>query len=78
MSALTDAIDKPTHKLCSVGRALRDLDPDSVADFHAWMNGSLRLTDIEVWNGLQRLGFRVGKQTVGRHRRGVGECGCTL
>lgn len=78
MSALTEAIAKPDVKLCSVAKAILDLDPESAEDFRAWMAGEIRHTDIEVWNGLQRLGFRVGKQTVGRHRRQAGECGCTL
>jgi len=77
MSALTDAINKPTTKLCAVGAAIQQLDEESAADFNAWMAGDLKLTDIEVWNGLQRLGHRVGRQTVGRHRRQAGECGCT-
>ena len=81
MSALTEAIAAPTTKLCSVARAGAKLDPESAADFAAWISGTTvngrKITDIEMWNGLQRLGFRVGKQTLGRHRRSVGECGCT-
>jgi hypothetical protein len=80
MSALTEAIAAPTTKLCSVGKARPQLDLDSAADFDAWMRGETimgrRITDIEMWNGLQRLGFRVAKQTLGRHRRQAGECGC--
>lgn len=81
MSALTDAIAtaEPATKHCSVGAAIQQLDDESAADFHAWMRGELALTDMQVWNGLHSLGFtRVGKQTVGRHRRQAGECGCTL
>ena len=66
-----------------MGRARPKLDPDSAADFDAWMAGEKTtdgrtLTDIGMWNGLQNLGFRVGKQTLGRHRRQAGECGCSL
>jgi len=81
MSALTDAIASPTVKLCSVAKARPELDLDSAADFDAWMaseetsDGRI-LTDIAMWSGLQSLGFRVGKQTLGRHRRQQGECGC--
>ena len=83
MSALTEAIAAPTTKLCSVAKARPQLDLDSAADFDAWMAGEpvdtgRRITDIEMWNGLQRLGFRVAKQTLGRHRRQRGECGCSL
>lgn len=83
MSALTEAIAKPDVILCSVAKAREQLDPESAADFAAWMSGTpilengRKITDIEMWNGLQRLGFRVGKQTLGRHRRQAGECGCT-
>ena len=81
MSALTEAIAAPTTKLCSVAKARPQLDPESAADFDAWMAGKPAihgrpLTDIQMWNGLQRLGFRVAKQTLGRHRRQAGECGC--
>lgn len=81
MSALTEAIAADTTKLCSVAQARAALDPESAADFDAWMVGEpaasgQRLTDIEMWNGLQRLEFRVAKQTLGRHRRQAGECGC--
>jgi len=81
LSALTDAIAKPATKLCSVAKARPALDLDSAADFDAWVRGEFvmgrRITDIEMWNGLQRLGFRVAKQTLGRHRRQAGECGCS-
>ena len=85
MSALTDAIAKPATRLCSVAKArpqLAQIDPEAAADFDAWMVGKeasdgRTLTDISMWNGLQTLGFRVGKQTLGRHRRQAGECGCS-
>ena len=80
MSALTDAM-QPTAKLCSVAKARAQLDPESAADFDAWMAGDntadgREFTDISMWNALQNLNFRVGKQTLGRHRRQAGECGC--
>jgi hypothetical protein len=77
MSKLTDAIAEPAPKRCSVGRAIEQLDDESAKDFDAWMAGNFPLTDMQVWRGLQILGFRVGKQTVGRHRRQAGECGCS-
>ena len=82
MSALTDAIARPGVKLCSVAQARPHLDPESAADFDAWMSNQKaadgrKLTDIGMWSGLQNLGFRVGKQTLGRHRRQAGECGCS-
>jgi len=82
MSALTDAIATPTTRLCSVAKARPSLDPESAADFDAWMAGKeaadgRKLTDIAMWSGLQNLGFRVAKQTLGRHRRQAGECGCS-
>jgi hypothetical protein len=80
MSKLTEAInDRP--RLCSVAQARPELDPESAADFDVWLSGKpvngRKITDIEMWNGLQNLGFRVGKQTLGRHRRQQGECGCS-
>ena len=82
MSALTDAIAEPATKLCSVAQVRDKLDPESAADFDAWMAGKPAihgkpLTDMQMWAGLQHLGFRVGKQTLGRHRRQAGECGCS-
>lgn len=86
MSALTDAIDKPTVKLCAAAKARVALapDPESAADFDAWMAGDkverdgemVKLTDLQVYAALQNLKHRVALQTLGRHRRQQGECGC--
>ena len=85
MSALVKAIET-SPRLCSAAQARAKLDPESAADFDAWMAGKIvthkgrkiKFTDIMMWNALQGLEHRVGKQTLGRHRRGQGECGCTL
>jgi len=84
MSALTKAVTSNTARLCSVAEARATLDPDSTRDFDAWMAGNdvevdgkpVRLTDAMMWAALQGLKYRVGLQSLGRHRRGQGECGC--
>lgn len=59
---------------CSVCVAIDALDDESRADFDAWTRGERPElgTDLDMWHRLQALGARVGRQTVGRHRRG--EC----
>ena len=84
MSALVDAITTLKPQQCSAAKARDALDPESAADFDAWMTGDLvthdgrpvKLTDARMWIALQTLGFRVAQQTLGRHRRQQGECGC--
>lgn len=84
MSALTKAVASSTTRTCSVAAARATLDPESARDFDAWMIGEAvdldgepgKMTDIMMWNALQALKYRVGIQTLGRHRRGQGECGC--
>jgi len=87
MSALTDALD-PRPRQCAAAKAREALgvsDPDSAADFDAWMVGRkvekdgelVKLSDTDMWVALQALEFRVAQQTLGRHRRGRGECVCT-
>jgi hypothetical protein len=85
MSALTDALAKPGPKLCSAAAARAALDSESAAHFDAWMAGveyvdddgqKRKWTDASIWMALQNLEFRVAQQTLGRHRRQQGECGC--
>ena len=84
MSALTDAISKTTTRHCAAAKARLSLDPESAADFDAWMAGKrvkrdgkmVKLFDHDVYAALQNLDFRVALQTLGRHRRQQGECGC--
>ena len=87
MSALTDALDA-RPKQCAAAKARAALgasDPDSALDFDAWMSGRevekdgelVKLSDADMWVALQALEFRVAQQTLGRHRRGRGECACT-
>jgi hypothetical protein len=84
MSALTEAIDAIEPRLCAAGKARAALDPESAADFDAWMIGKevqrkgrmVKLTDAAMYSALQNLKFRVALQTLGRHRRQQGECGC--
>ena len=86
MSALTEAVFANKPKLCPVAQARETLDPESAADFDAWMAGKpvtiegegepKRLTDKQMWQALQGMRYRVGMQTLGRHRRSEGECGC--
>lgn len=77
MSRLTEcaALRTSTGGLpCSVGEARSRLDPESAADFDAWVVGDLPISDGDMHTALQSLGFRVGRQTVGRHRRGHCRC----
>lgn len=78
MSALTQAVDNLERGIsglpCSVAKARATLDDESAADFDAWLAGKVSLSDDQMWRGLQSLGHRVGRQTVGRHRRG--DCRC--
>lgn len=81
MSALTDALATSTRKQCSAAKARERLDPESAADFDAWMasepaSNGRKLTDAAIWAALQNLEHRVALQTLGRHRRQQGECGC--
>ena len=84
MSKLTQAVETRVAKHCPVAQAREELDPDSARDFDAWMSGEeveirgvvRRMTDKEMYAALQALNYRVGAQTLGRHRRGGGECGC--
>lgn len=84
---LTDAIQQPSRpgKPCSVQVALDRLaiaDPELFDDLSAWFRGERMadVTDGQVHEALQGLGYRVGVQTVGRHRRATqgraGGCGC--
>lgn len=68
---------------CSVVVALDRLDAESRADLKAWLRGERPELghDGDMWARLQGLGLRVGRQTIGRHRRyvlGVGadKCRC--
>ena len=60
---------------CSIATALDQLDPDSADDLRAYFAGRIRgVTDTMMHAALLKAGQRVGKQTVGRHRRR--ECRC--
>lgn len=68
---------------CSVVVALDHLDSDSRADLEAWLRGERPELghDGDMWARLQGLGLRVGRQTIGRHRRfvqgsGADKCRC--
>lgn len=71
--AATPVTPAPTGLPCSVAVALRELDTESAADLQAWLEGKRRDlgTDADMWVRLQGLNMRVGKQTIGRHRRFV-------
>lgn len=60
---------------CSVAEALAALPKSERDKLNSWLNNP-RKTDKGVWEQLTKAGFRVGFQTVGRHRRGKGECKC--
>lgn len=77
---LAEAITAPTQTglPCSVGTLLRNLgdtDPELRDDLATWLEGAgPDWSDRDVWQALQDLGHRVGRQTIGRHRRH--ECRC--
>ena len=74
--ALTDHRPKPGRTrgpLCSVLLTLTELDEADRAELQSWLDDP-RITSESIWTSLANAGHRVGKQTVGRHRRG--ECGC--
>lgn len=81
MSRLADLATtaaRPTGLPCSMGDALAHLetaDPESAADLADWLAGEKPWSDDDVWRAVQALGLRVGRQTVGRHRRGTCRCG---
>lgn len=81
MSALAAAITRSGHTglPCSMADALEAInaaDPELHSDLTQWLAGEgPRWSDAEVHRALQSLGYRVGKQTVGRHRRGNCRCG---
>ena len=58
---------------CSVAVALRELDDESAKDLQAWLEGKRPElgSDADMWHRLQAMNLRVGKQTIGRHRRFV-------
>jgi hypothetical protein len=61
-------------RYCGFGLALAELSAEESADFAAALRDPV-FTDAEVSRVLtRRSGVRVGKDTVGRHRRG--ECTC--
>lgn len=65
-------------KPCSVGELLAklaDTDPELRDDLTEWLDGTgPDWSDRVVWQALQDLGHRVGKQTIGHHRRGTCRC----
>lgn len=79
MSQLSDApVSARIHGMpCSIETVLASLDDESRADLEAWFRGERPDlgSDDTMWARLQSLGCRVGRQTIGRHRRGECRCG---
>lgn len=63
---------RPTGLPCSVAVLLRNLNNEDRAALYAALDGNQSSSDI-YW-ALRDEGHKVGKQTIGRHRRG--ECRC--
>jgi hypothetical protein len=74
LAAVAHTIPKPIHGLpCSVGRLLTTLDAEDVA----WLAASLAdddWTDGMIYQVLTADNWTVGRQSIGRHRRG--DCRC--
>lgn len=68
---------KPTPaihgKPCSVGALLDTLAATDQSELLSWLDDP-SVEHESIWRSLRKAGHRVGKQTVGRHRRG--ECKC--
>lgn len=80
MPTLAAAITQTRTGLpCSMADTLAIIaanDPELHDDLSHWLAGEgPRWSDTEVHRALQDLGYRVGRQTVGRHRRGDCRCG---
>ena len=74
--ALTDHRPKPGRTrgpTCSVMLLLTELDEHDVDELQSWLDDQ-RITSESIYASLTNAGHRVGRQTIGRHRRG--ECGC--
>lgn len=74
--SVEDFREKRKHGMpCSVGVALAAMRPDVRAVFVEAMALPVRdVQHVRVAELLEAEGHKVGKQQVGRHRRG--ECGC--
>lgn len=74
--ALTDHRPKPGRTrgpTCSVLLVMSELEPHDVAELQSWLD-DVRITSDSIYASLTSAGHRVGRQTIGRHRRG--ECAC--
>lgn len=54
---------------CSVNEALKAMPEDDRADLESALDRSSGVTNAQIHDALQSLGYPVGRQTVGMHRR---------
>lgn len=73
---LAEKLNTPTRRQpgtpCSVAELLAKLNNDDRAALHAALDS--RQSSSEIYWALRDEGHTVGKQTIGRHRRG--DCRC--
>jgi hypothetical protein len=75
--ALTDHRPEPGRtrgSICSVALVMSELEPHDVEELQSWLDDQ-RITSDAIFLSLTNAGHQVGRQTIGRHRRG--ECGCS-
>lgn len=77
MSAFTDAAPARNNQpglRCSVRTAMEHMDPESRADMQAAMEDRSGWTVTRIEAALAGMGYTVGSQTTGRHRRKACSC----
>lgn len=78
MAEFADAITKKARRRpgppCSVDEARKQMSPDAQAELDAALAPDSGFSNPQIHDALQGLGFAVGRQTVGMHRRGACRC----
>jgi hypothetical protein len=82
--SLADRVKTPPRRSihgrpCSIGALIEVLadEPEELAALQVMLHGSEtveQFEDVKTWHALRADGYDVGRQSIGRHRRG--DCRC--